>query len=218
MKSLFLMSILLVFVGCVTAVEETKVEDEKVFSITKSVGVTGAFILIGSFKDCNIKWEAQGGVLTHRSACSKAERNDVLAIMTEMAVKYRKESPIKIDYIRFTSKDFKNEEARLAKMVTQSKMWNKYSKLYSKKTWAEKKKSEFQNDFLKKIMEKKKVFALVPVAFKQVGYKFKYDQIEVTKMSNLFESKYKNVLTEQFKTKKSLLVPENIKVVLKREY
>jgi len=221
MKKSLLLILLSSFIiqGCVSTTEQLSKEDQEIpFTITKAVGANGSFILLGNMIDCDIKWEAYRGILTHRSSCKDALKEDVLKLMISMASKFKEKSPIKVDFIRFTSKDFRDEENRLAKMMTQSKVWNRFSVKYKSSKKNKNLKKDFQNNFLKKVFEKKKVFALVPVAFKKVGYKFEFDQIEVTKMKAAKKSRHRNQLVEGFKPKSSLLIPEDIKVVLKRSF
>lgn len=221
MKKILSAFILLPFLlqGCVTSTEKlSEAELEIPFSISKAVGTNGSFILLGNMIDCDIKWEAYRGILTHRSSCKDAAKEDTLKLMTAMALKFKSESPIRIDFIRFTSKDFRAEENRLAKMMTQSRVWNQFSAQYKSRKKRKMVKKDFEQNFLKKVFERKKVFALVPVAFKKVGYKFEFDQIEVTKMKEAKRSRHRNQLVDEFKPKSSLLVPEDIKVVLKRSF
>lgn len=208
MKYLF---VLLFLVGCVS--KQVAEKKGSPFAISKGKGLNNSFILVGSSKACSVKWEALRGVLTHRMNCPGISSKELFPLLIEMAVRFKKDAPFRIDYVRYTSKDFTRDERRLAKMMAQSRMWSEFSKSKDFKD------QTFPNDFIKKVIDKKELLSLVPRALNVVGYGFKVDDVEITRFAPAERSKYKKSLESDFSLEENpLVVPENIRVVFKNNY
>jgi len=189
------------FVSCVSADKNTiskKQAEEISFSIAQSKTPTGGLILIGSSSTCSIKWESSKGILTHRMNCPKVSEDELWAYLLGMSSKLKATSKRPIYFVRFTTKDFPKEERYVGRLMASSKMWSKLNA----KNIKNKKHKRFSNKFLAKVIEKKKVFSLVPKALNTMGYNFKVSETQIEKFG---------------RSSRGTLLPRSAKVIFKSE-
>ncbi len=165
----------------------------------------------GEMQGCRADWTVTAGILTHRQDCNSVNRKFMPLMLNAMARNLNETCALKIKYARVTTKDDEQAEKRLAKMMSQSKLWNKYSKA-SKANPKDKSTKEFPEKFIRKVVEVKGLFSDVAQALNTNGYNFLVEKVEVTKLNPLVESRHFQSL-RQIKTANSFIVPENIRIV-----
>jgi hypothetical protein len=188
-------------VSCVSAdknIISKKKAEEISFSIAQSKTPTGGLILIGSSSTCSVKWELSKGILTHRMNCPKVSEDELWAYLLGMSSKLKAVNTKPFYFVRFTTKDFPKEENYVGRLVAGSKMWGKLNS----KNIKNKKHKNFSNKFLTKVIEKKKVFSLVPKALNTMGYNFKVSETKIERFA---------------RSSKGTLIPKSAKVVFKAE-
>ena len=193
-------SLIVTFLSACASVGENNLSKKQVeeisFSVATSKTPTGDLVLIGSSSTCSIKWEVTTGILTHRMNCPKASEDELWAYFLGMSSKLKAENKKPLYFVRFTTKDFPQEERYVGKLVSGSRMWKKLNAKNIKTA----KHKKFSNKFLAKVIEKKKVFSLVPKALNAVGYNFKVSEAKI--------ESYR-------KTSNGTLLPRNAKVIFK---
>ncbi len=102
-------------------------------------------------------------------------KDELWAYLLGMASTLRAQNRKPIYYVRYTSKDFPDEEKTLGRMFSSSAKWKKLNP----KNIQNKKVRAFSNEFLARVIEKKEVLSLVPKSLKSVGYRFEVDQVEI---------------------------------------
>lgn len=195
--------------------QTTKVTKVKPTSPTFSVysGKTDPLMcnVQGDMEGCKADWTITAGILTHRQVCNTANRKYIKPMLNAMARNLNESCALKIKYARLTTKDDSIEEKRLAKMMSQSKLWNQYS-ASSKKDPSNKKLSAFPEKFIRKVVEVKGMFSEVTEALNANGYNFIVEKVEVTKLNSLTQSRHFQTL-KQIQTQNNFMVPENIRIV-----
>lgn len=165
----------------------------------------------GEMEGCRADWTVTSGILTHRQVCESLNRKFIKPMLKAMARTLSDSCNLKIKYARVTTKDDPQAEMRLAKMMSQSKLWNRYSR--SKRSGIKDKKfAKFPSKFIKKVVQVKGVFSDVTEALNQYGYDFVVEKVEVTDLNPLTESRHFKTLMN-IKTQNSFIVPENIRIV-----
>lgn len=211
-KGLVLISSALVFL---TSCQTSKVETAKPTSPTFSVYAGKSDPLMcnvqGDMDGCRADWTVTAGILTHRQVCNSKNRVYIKPMLNAMAKTLNETCTLKIKYARITTKDDELAEKRLAKMMSQSKLWNRYSKT-SAKNPNNKKLAMFPEKFIQKVVEVKGLFSEVTEALNGMGYNFEVDKVEVTKLNTLTQSRHFQTL-RQIKTQNNFMVPENIRIV-----
>lgn len=189
----------LVFGACVT---QTKLNEKKVekiaFSVASVNNANTSYSIVGSSSNCAIKWEVKQAILTHRMNCDDVGQNELWAYLLEMATKLKSEYKKDIYFVRYTTKDFPKQEKFVGHALSQSKIWKKLNT----KNIQNPKAKKIANKFLIQVIDKKGYLDLVPKALNLVGYSFKVDQVDVGNFKP---------------TAKNSLVPEDIKVVFKKQ-
>lgn len=176
----------------------------------------------GDMEACRVDWTVSAGILTHRQVCSSKNRKYIKPMLKAMARTLNDSCALKIKYARLTTKDDPKEENRLAKMMTQSKLWRKYSQanhnLSGAGTKTNSKLNSFPEKFIKKVVSVKGVFSEVTDALNMYGYDFVLDKVEITKLNPITESRHFQTL-KQIQTSRDFMVPENIRIVwLNRDF
>ena len=158
---------------------ETEISKEKAKKVSFSLAATkarnGDMNIVGSSPKCSIKWSTENNILTHRMNCKTKTQDELWAYLLGMAQGLREQNTKPIYFVRFTSKDFPEQEKHLGKIFSKSKKWKKLNDENIKKE----KYRKFSNAFLAKVIEKKEVLSLVPKALRAAGYDFKVDQVEI---------------------------------------
>lgn len=177
MKAVLILTTLIFSVSCVSVKDkELSKKAEKVsFSIASTKAKNGDLTLVGSSLGCSIKWDVSKGILTHRMNCKTETQDELWAYLLGMSSKLRAENKKPLYFVRYTSKDFPDEEVNLGRIFSNSKTWRKLNTKNIKK----KKYRDFSNKFLAKVIEKKGVLSLVPKALNSAGYKFVVDKVEI---------------------------------------
>jgi hypothetical protein len=165
----------------------------------------------GDMEGCKADWTITAGILTHRQVCNTPNRKYIKPMLNAMARTLNESCALKIKYARLTTKDDSMEEQRLAKMMSQSKLWNQYSKS-SKQNPSSKKLSSFPEKFIRKVVEVKGIFSEVTEALNANGFDFAVEKVEVTKLNSLTQSRHFQTL-KQVQTQDNFMVPENIRIV-----
>ncbi len=206
-----LLSPLIFLMSCQT----TKVDTVKPSSPTFSVYAGKSDPLMcnvqGDMEGCRADWTVTAGILTHRQVCNSKNRAYIKPMLDAMAKTLNESCTLKIKYARITTKDDEIAEKRLARMMSQSKLWNSYSKT-SAKNPNNKKLAMFPEKFIQKVVEVKGLFSEVTEALNSSGYNFEVDKVEVTKLNTLTQSRHFQTL-RQIKTPNNFMVPENIRIV-----
>lgn len=198
MKLLVLVMTVLFSIGCTSSQKISDDKAEKIsFSIVKAQSPVGDLILIGNSPGCSIRWEVSKTILTHRMNCKTKDETELWAYLLGMSSKLRAEYRNRpLNFVRFTTKDFPGEEAYVGKLVSGSKLWGRLNK----NNIRNQRHKDYSNAFLAKVIEKKKVFSIVPKALRSVGYTF---EVSETKIENYGLSS------------KGKLMPKDAKVVFK---
>ncbi len=195
--------------------QTTKIDTVKPTSPTFSVYAGKSDPLIcnvqGDMEGCRADWTVTAGILTHRQVCNTKNRRYIKPMLKAMAATLGESCALKIKYARMTTKDDEIAEKRLAKMMSQSKLWNQYSES-SKKSPNSKKLSVFPEKFIQKVVEVKGMFSEMTEALNASGYDFAVEKVEVTKLNPLTQSRHFQSL-RQIKTQNTFMVPENIRIV-----
>lgn len=198
--------ILTSILGCQTQTkEDPNVEKTPTFSISSGQSDTTKCEVAGEMKNCNVYWSVNSGILTHRQVCTPENLKYTPLVLNAMAKSLKDSCPLSITYVRMTSKDDVLSEKRLARMISQSKIWKSYTNAPPHQ------RQKFSNAFVKKVVDAKGLFNDVANALNQTGYKFKLSQTEVADLSPIQQSRHFNSL-RAIKTDK-LLVPENVRLV-----
>lgn len=222
MKDLSKLMLLSAFAITLSSCQTTKVEKTKDIKPTFSV-YTGKVDPLscnvqGEMENCEVDWTVNAGILTHRQICNSKNRDYMGPMLNAMARTLSSSCELKIKYARLTTKDDVQQEQRLAKMMSQSKLWNKYSVSTSRPGEKSKSISEFPEKFIKKVVEVKGLFSELSEALNSVGYDFVIDGVEVTKLEPLTESRHFQTL-KTVKANNKFIVPENIRIVwLNRDF
>lgn len=171
----------------------------------------------GEMEGCRADWTVTAGILTHRQVCTSTNRKFMKPMLSAMARTLNETCELKVKYARITTKDDEIAEKRLAKMMSQSKLWNNYSKA-AKANPKDKKVADFPEKFIRKVVEVKGLFSDVSEALNQNGFDFTVEKVEVTQLHPLVQSRHFQSL-RQIKTESNFIVPENIRIVwLNRDY
>lgn len=197
---------LLGVLGCQSQVKTVeKDETTPTFSISSGQSDSTKCEVAGEMKDCNIYWTVNTGILTHRQICTQENLKFTPLVLNAMAKSLKTSCPLSIKYVRMTSKDDVLSERRLARMMSQSKLWKSYVKAPPQK------RKNFSNAFLKKVVETKGLFNDVTQALNSTGYNFKISQVDVMDFSPIHQSRHFNSL-RSIKTDR-FLVPQNVRLV-----
>ncbi len=165
----------------------------------------------GEIKGCRVDWTVTSGLLPHRQVCESSNRKFINPMLKGMARTLGQSCNLKIKYARMTAKDDPQAEMRLANMMSQSKLWNRYSR--SKRSGVrDKKVVKFPTKLIKKVVQIKGVFSEFTEALGAHGYDFAVEKVEVTDLNSLTESRHFKTLMN-VKTQNSFIVPENIRIV-----
>jgi hypothetical protein len=193
-------SVMSLSAGCASKQKISDKEAEKIaFSIVKAKSPVGDLIIIGSSPGCSIKWEVSKTILTHRMNCETTDESELWAYLLGMSSKLKVEYRNRpLNFVRFTTKDFPGEEKYVGKLVGASKLWGKLNK----KNIKVQRYKDYSNTFLAKVIEKKRVYSIVPKALMTVGYQF---EVSETKIENYKVSS------------NGKLIPKSAKVVFKAE-
>ena len=163
--------------------------------------------LRGHIADCHVIWTVKRGILTHRKKCKKeGQFISLRPLLLSMARSLKESCPLKIRYARLTAKDDEYEELRLARMMSQSKLWAQFSKKGPEKS------QKFPSEFLKKVFKVKGLFGELSEALNTQGYSFEIEEVDIKKFSDLTQSRHFKSL-KVLKRKTPFLIPENIRVV-----
>lgn len=215
MKCFFLscvmMSMAMFIASCQTTEVAKSVQPRPTFSVYS--GKTDPLIcnIQGDMGDCRADWTVTAGILTHRQVCNSPNRKYMKPMLAAMARTLNETCELKIKYVRLTTKDDEIYEKRLAKMMSQSKLWNQYL-TERKKQPANPKTKVFPEKFVRKVVEVKGIFSEVADVLNETGYNFVVDKVEVTKLNPITQSRHFQTL-QQIKPQQNLVVPENIRIV-----
>lgn len=214
-KNLKVLGLIIVSLFALISCQTTEVAKIKPTSPTFSVysGKTDPLMcnVQGEMKGCRADWTVTSGILTHRQVCESSNKKFIQPMLKAMARTLSQTCNLKIKYARMTTKDDPQAEMRLAKMMSQSRLWNRYSR--SKRSGInDKKVAKFPSKFIKKVVQVKGVFSEVTEALNDYGYDFVVEKVEVTDLNPLTESRHFKTLMN-VKTQNSFIVPENIRIV-----
>lgn len=165
----------------------------------------------GEMEGCRADWTVTAGILTHREVCNSPNRKFIKPMLNAMARTLTETCTLKVKYARLTTKDDAQSEKRLAKLMSQSKLWNRYSQ-NSKTKASDPKVKAFPEKFIQKVVEVKGIFSEATEALNAHGYNFAVAKVEVTKLNNIDQSRHFQSL-KQIKAPSALVVPENIRIV-----
>lgn len=194
--------------ACQTIKQEStsKAEETPTFSISAGQSDPRRCNVTGEMSKCNVYWNVESGILTHRQDCVDEKVKYTPLVLNAMAKSLKESCPLKIRYVRMTSKDDVQSEQRLARMVSQSKTWRSYSKAPQ----AQRKK--LSDAFVKKVVDHKNLFSDVTLALNSVGYQFKLVKVEVADLSPLTQSRHFHSL-RTIGASQAFLVPQNLRLV-----
>lgn len=215
----FLVAVWVVFLFSFSGCETTKVskleKSSPTFSISSGQSDPLNCNVQGEMSGCSVNWDVNSGILTHRQICNSKNRRYLRTMLTAMAENLKTTCALKIKYARLTTKDDLFEERKLAKMMSQSKMWQKFSQSSKSKN------SSFPESFIKKVVVTKGLFDDLAQALTTVGYELKLEDIQITKFNPILQSKHFNSLKKikMASSTSPFLVPENIRLVwMNQEY
>lgn len=214
MKTLNIKSILFVLSsyalslsGCQTQVKEVNPSDRTpTFSISAGQSDPLRCEVVGEMPDCKVFWTVHAGILTHRQMCDEKQIKYTPLVLNAMAKSLSDSCQLKIKFVRMTSKDDVPSEERLAKMMSQSKLWKRYAKAPAEK------RKKFSEAFLKKVVDQKDLFSDVITALNSVNYKFKLAKVDVAQFSPMADSRHFNTL-RKIKVGENFVVPQNLRLV-----
>lgn len=179
MTKLVLMIFISLNLAACVSVKKDELSDKTVEKVSFSLAATkarnGDMTIVGSSPNCSIKWSTKNNILTHRMSCETKTQDELWAYLLGMASGLREQNVKPIYFVRYTSKDFPDQEKHLGRIFSKSKKWKKLNQENIKKE----KYRKFSNTFLAKVIEKREVLSLVPKALKTAGYDFKIDQVEI---------------------------------------